>query len=458
MIIIAGGALRTTGLGTHSLWFDETMTLHLATHPDTLKALSGDRNPPLAFLLLKLWVHCLGEADMALRLLPACVSSATLVLLTHTLPQLIDKRVAYVSCALLAVSPFSIWYGQEVRTYYLVECGSALTVIGFLRLLDPGRGRCRTGLILACGTFLAVGSNYTGYLVGFQTLSAFLVLRLWDGKVSRVALVGPLVGGALWAPWYLIVVPQQLGNEWGFPTTPSLVSLIELPARLVIVEPRVLSGTLSWLAWVLVACTGLGLAWAAVDLVLRRNKVLILCVTLFCAPIIGSFLTWLVAIPVFGPRYFVVSEIPLVLTMALGACARAKFAKVMYVGVFICGLVGMSLAHKCENLREDFRSACRCVEANWRSGDRIASLTGTFDGVSESALRHYLRHRPDILSSLVRESEILGNEFVGSRMHVVFREAPYSWPTYKALLERWTIVHEYPMRLRVQYLLFQRRG
>jgi predicted membrane-bound mannosyltransferase len=77
LLLLFGAMLRGTGLGVHSLWCDELMTVWVAWQPELTRVLAADRSPPLAFLLFSIWVHLFGEHDVVLRLLPALVSTAT---------------------------------------------------------------------------------------------------------------------------------------------------------------------------------------------------------------------------------------------------------------------------------------------------------------------------------------------------------------------------------------------
>jgi hypothetical protein len=75
-----GFVLRLTALDVQSFWYDEGGTLFVARSADMLRELAHDRHPPLSFLAFRYWIELFGESDVALRLLPALISCASLAL------------------------------------------------------------------------------------------------------------------------------------------------------------------------------------------------------------------------------------------------------------------------------------------------------------------------------------------------------------------------------------------
>ena len=72
--------VRLTGLGVHSLWYDEDCSLGVGLADDPIAVLRRDHHPPLFYYLVRGWAALGGEADAWLRLLPALLSCATVLL------------------------------------------------------------------------------------------------------------------------------------------------------------------------------------------------------------------------------------------------------------------------------------------------------------------------------------------------------------------------------------------
>ena len=146
--------------------------------------------------------------------------------------------------------------------------------------------------------------------------------------------------------------------------------------------------------------------------------------------------------------------------IALGAAAIPwTRARRMLVAVVVVGALLLSLLHKTGNLREDYRSACAEIEAIWRQGDAIASISGTAEPFSSASLRHYFRVRPQMLASIVSEQDIadvVQRTRVGtSRLHVVYREADYAAAPMAQVQRSLTQVERSPNRFRITRSLWK---
>ena len=57
-LLSLGILLRLTGLEVHSMWYDEGITLHVATSEDPVETLKTDRHPPVSFLAFRASMPC----------------------------------------------------------------------------------------------------------------------------------------------------------------------------------------------------------------------------------------------------------------------------------------------------------------------------------------------------------------------------------------------------------------
>jgi len=114
-------ALRLYRADAQSLWYDEGTSAALAGR-DALAivhAAANDIHPPLYYLILAGWSRLFGDGVTALRGLSAVIGG-----IGAFGTWLLARRVAGPTVAALAtigaaVSPFLVWYGQEVRMYAL---------------------------------------------------------------------------------------------------------------------------------------------------------------------------------------------------------------------------------------------------------------------------------------------------------------------------------------------------
>ena len=118
-------ALRLHQLGAQSLWYDETVSLTLARAPlgELLAHTGRDIHPPGYYLALAAWLQLL-PATPAPEFTSAffsLVAGMLLLPLTFILGRHARLPIAVAAGAVIlqALSPFHVWYSQEVGMYTL---------------------------------------------------------------------------------------------------------------------------------------------------------------------------------------------------------------------------------------------------------------------------------------------------------------------------------------------------
>ncbi|MCB0134971.1 MAG: glycosyltransferase family 39 protein, partial [Caldilineaceae bacterium] len=113
LALLTGFALRLLHLGAESLWYDETVSVHLARQPipAMIAHTAGDIHPPGYYLLLHLWQQLTAPTLLhGLEYLYAWPSvfagMVVLALLYATGRRLFNPKVALVAVTLAAVNPF----------------------------------------------------------------------------------------------------------------------------------------------------------------------------------------------------------------------------------------------------------------------------------------------------------------------------------------------------------------
>lgn len=192
--ILLGFALRLYRLGDESLWYDETVSAFLAgLSPAQLIAHTArDIHPPGYYLLLRYWAQAAGHTEFALAFF-SVIFGVLLIPLTYLLGQhAANRAVAAWAALLVSVSPYHIWYSQEVRMYTL---GAALGVIAAYCLLrqfaTPAPHRYwLPGYILSAAiglyalyyfAFLLLALNLFFVIYGLRRLAALKKLLLANG-------------------------------------------------------------------------------------------------------------------------------------------------------------------------------------------------------------------------------------------------------------------------------------
>jgi len=458
--IAVGCALRLTGLGVHSLWYDELASIDIALAADPIAVLRRDFHPPLYYFVIRWWVELGGQSDVWLRLLPALLSCAALALFAQWAGT-VARSASRAAVALFAVAPFQVWHGQELRAYPLLEVGVLAALIG-AEHVHRGRTLLGAALVVA-GQAVAFGAHYMGAML-FPAIGA-IALVLWLTGQSSLRRASALVvacaaGIAAWSPFLLANFAAQRSAPWGRPGILHWRGLVELPARQILVENQ--SVPQPWLtALYAVAGVLLALWWIFIVAALRRREPASLRVlAVFAGPLLGVLAAVVLLDSGFQPKYVFVASPATAVMIALGAAAIPRPRVRTLLGAFVvAGALLLSLWHKRGNLREDYRSACAEVEAIWRPGDAVVAISGTAEPFSSAPLRHYFRDREDVLGSVVSESDIA--EVVSRiqiekrRLHVIYREADYAVGPLNSVRDSLTKVEEGPNRFRIVRSLWQ---
>lgn len=193
--------LRLPNQGS-SLFADELATYYnVAGHSLTgmlhiLSTHTWDLNPPLFQIFAWIGWNLAGGTVQSLRWI-SLVAGATLVPLTYLLGrQTVGRRAATIGAALIAFSPFMIYFSSEARAF---ELQTSLCVASTLSLLAALRTR-RIGWWAAYAGFTCA-AVYTQYLSIF-VLAAQFGWALWARPESRRALLVATAAAAIcFAPW-----------------------------------------------------------------------------------------------------------------------------------------------------------------------------------------------------------------------------------------------------------------
>jgi hypothetical protein len=302
LITLVGLALRLTGLGAHSLWFDEAFSWLVAQEaPWTILTERPEPIlPPLYHLLLHFWI-VLGESETALRSLSMLFGVLTIPLLYALGRELFGASTGLGAALGTATLPFQVYFSQEARLYSMVILLSALMLYAFVRAWRTDRklGWIWFGLL--------AGLNcYAHYFVVFAlaVLHAYALTR-WRRELHRWRglLLGDLVG--------LAVVGPLLPSAWAQAQQVTSSFWLSRPSPLELVRTLdyLLFGhtTPIWLvpaALFLTLCILVLVAWISIRVRRRLDPWVSVLLALVLGPmLLALLLSWIIA-PVYLDRSF----------------------------------------------------------------------------------------------------------------------------------------------------------
>ncbi|HLA98975.1 MAG TPA: glycosyltransferase family 39 protein [Anaerolineales bacterium] len=202
LLLAAGAFLRLYSLGGKSLWVDEAFSLAMSQRDrvDFFERLvGGDTHPPLYYLALKYWT-LLGDGEAHLRLLSALFSIVAIPLMYALVSDLFrDKSLGLVGAAILAFSPFQIWYAQEARMYTMLTFLALLSAYFFFRALRTDDRRDWLAYALAAALALYTDNGAIWFLLAIS-IFYLLSLKRFPAPLKRW-LLGNLLVGLVYLPW-----------------------------------------------------------------------------------------------------------------------------------------------------------------------------------------------------------------------------------------------------------------
>lgn len=458
--ITAGAlALRLVQLGRPSLWYDETVSVFLAGQPvaQLIAHTARDIHPPGYYLLLRAWQLLTGfptgRADPSgyqLEFLAAFLSlwfGVLLVPLTWHLARRLQlgRTTALVAALLVAISPFGIWYSQEVRMYTLGATLGLLCILAAVPFAIGSQPTPRLVRATIAYSLVAAAGLYSLYYFAFLLLALnlfLLPLLAWRlarsaGRATDQSVGNPARPLLLWLAAQagaLVLYLPWAPIAWRQATEPPVP-----PWR---VAPQLFSSLVeSWNAlsfgqsaeparfWPLLLLT-LVLVLIAVAAGLRRTGIPSsaarstgspatqassrispwLSVMFLSAVAFGPGLLILLVsavTPVYHVRYLFTYSPAFSILVALGLVTLGKWRRPLGLGLAIAG-VGLLLLGATLSLRalwtdpahaaDDHRSAVQELAARWRPGDLILANAG----YSYPALMTYW---PDALPQFSRLSD-----------------------------------------------------
>jgi len=362
--------LRAWHLDFQSLWRDETDALRFSQAP--LTGLLGNLtrpgwNGPLYFILLRGWLVLVGEGDFAARYF-SLISGVLAVPLTWIVGRrMVGRATGATGAALVALSPYLMWYAQELKMYTLVLALGLLSTYLYGRALDEGCWRWWIGHVVV--TSLMIYTHILAVLILLPQALWFVVgwrryHPRWQGWLADMAaLTLPYLPLAVWQ------VPLLLSDfETGHPFYPlgDMVHILFLAFSRGVATPwepiPVSMGVFLLLLLGGVALRGQNGYRGVLALVLW-----------LVAPVLAVYLISL-GMPIFTDRYLIYVTPAYALLLARGLAVigqRSRLVHALVAALLVFFLAQGWWTQASHPIKSDFRGAARLVAEHYQPGDLI---------------------------------------------------------------------------------------
>lgn len=413
LILLGGFILRVYRLGADSLWYDETVSLLLARSDlaELTRHTAGDIHPPLYYYLLHFWGAFAGWSEFAsaflslwfgvllialvMRVTRDWLNDLSLVAPASSQRFLGPGTVALVAAILVAISPYNVWYSQEVRMYTLGAFLGLASVYFLWRMLYPKKVRPLdlTAYILA--TVLGIYTLYYFlFLIVFEYLGVAVALILQRRDTSRrlATFAGSQLAVALlYLPWLPIALRQATDPPvppWrGFTQLPNMLG--ESFSALVLgqsVDPLQITPFLL-LVLILIA-----LVFIPLPSVGRRDSpapaLAFILLSYTFVPLLAIYVLSLWK-PLYHVRYAFTYSPAFYILFAIAICAaasrlgRARMRPEALITAGVLSVYALASVYSLGNFwfnpqyaEDDLRGAVQYLAENWRPGDVIVVNAG----------------------------------------------------------------------------------
>lgn len=210
MIFALGAGLRLYGLGRYNLWYDEVFSLFEEMFNLNRIGYHFWTTPPLFKFMLYFW-RFLGESEFVLRLLPALFGIFSVLLIYQVGKTLFDKRTGLLSALLLSISPFHIYYSQELRAYTLVTFLALLSIYYLVDALKKDQWPS-----WACFVIFTILCLYSNNIAVFLLAAENLYFFIFYGKCKDLAgkwLRVQFIILFLYMPTLIIIIDQIINKQ-----------------------------------------------------------------------------------------------------------------------------------------------------------------------------------------------------------------------------------------------------
>lgn len=225
---------------TSKMWLDEAQTVNIASFP--LRSIGNelrlDGAPPLYYYALHVWMGVFGHSDAAIRALSGLFGVLALPLIWWVVRRGFGRVEAIAALAVLASSPFAVYYATETRMYSLIVL-LVVAGIGAVQALLSRPTVPRAGLV-ALVTALLLYTHYWSLYLYLVVGCWFLLIALRGTGTRRrggvYGLVALAVGGIAWLPWVPTFLYQRAHTGTPWSAGPSLAAAFGWFASFVVNE------------------------------------------------------------------------------------------------------------------------------------------------------------------------------------------------------------------------------
>ena len=354
VVLAVGIALRLYALGARSFWFDEGVQILLSKWvAPAFHLMDPDysNDPPLYPILVHFWYGLVRlvagvepgaqTSDALLRLMP-CVFGVIGVALTFFVARATvgDTAPALFGAFLFAISPFQIYYAQDLRAYTLHVVLCLAAVLFLLKSLEENRPWHWIGLTV-CLVLAIYNQFFAVWIIAALNLYFLTTIKTHRRLLGRwilcnIAIIVLAIPGLKLA-FFIGGVFERAQEQW-YPSPTLRIALITFKDFFAGYTPNHHLYKVVFVLCLMLLTLGL--------FALRKKPkaFLLLCILAFM-PIIANVIYWrMKQFPYYTHRLMIVSAVPCYILVAQGIWALGRRICIVATCAVLTGLMAPTIA------------------------------------------------------------------------------------------------------------------
>ena len=209
LITILSFIIRFKNTAYASMWSDELWSM-LSVHPDNSMYdnlnLQRRDQPPLYFIILKMWVILFGYNDFSARILSVILGSISVFVIGYINRNVFNKQIALLSAFITAFSYTHIYYSLEARFYSLLFLLVTISFYTYLHI-QKNRGSLYYNLVHGIICAAMILTHYFAFFVVIayclSDLKYFIENKFDQNKFKNIVigyLICTIITG-IWLYW-----------------------------------------------------------------------------------------------------------------------------------------------------------------------------------------------------------------------------------------------------------------
>jgi hypothetical protein len=219
-LLVFAFLLRINGLTRHSSWIDELYSSTVAANPNLplSNTFKDPGNPPLFFLLLRLWHEIFGWSESSGRMMCVVIGVLGIVSLYFFVKSTCGVKYAFLATLIMTINSTHIGYSNEIRAYILQITLVPLVSLFFFALLRKNSHK-NYALYTFAGA-LIVNTHYFGVLLILFNFIYYLIInrKLLFVKKMIVFYISNIIIALSLLPFFVITTLQRVLTDSNFNT------------------------------------------------------------------------------------------------------------------------------------------------------------------------------------------------------------------------------------------------